>query len=127
MDPRKVASIMHMLKLTNTTKVLGIVGFYRSLFRDFVTKLALIFKFLKKDEEFNWTKTYSKALKWMKSSMTCLSVLIVSNCTLEFHVHTNTSNLDNTIDCPIYCASELMASAKNNYMTTKKEALAMIT
>jgi hypothetical protein len=27
-DPRKVTSIMHMLKLMNAKKVLGIVGFY---------------------------------------------------------------------------------------------------
>jgi len=115
-----------MLKLTNVTKVLGIVGFYRRHFRHFVNKLAFIFKFLKNDEKFNWTKTYSKALKWMTSSMTRLSILNVPNWKLESHVHTNTSNLDNTIDYPIYYANELMTSAKNNYMTTKKETLAMI-
>jgi len=73
-DPRKVTSIMHMLKLMNATKVLGIVGFYQRHFRDFVNKLALMCKFLNKDEMFNWTKAYSKALKWLKSSMTCLSI-----------------------------------------------------
>jgi len=40
--------------------------------------------------------------------------LIVPNWKLECHVHINTSNLDNTIDCPIYYASELMTSAKKN-------------
>jgi hypothetical protein len=73
-DPRKVTSIMHMLKLMNATKVLGIVGFYQRHFRDFVNKLALMCKFLNKDEMFNWTKAYSKALKWLKSSMICLSI-----------------------------------------------------
>jgi hypothetical protein len=38
----------------------------------------------------------------------------------------NTSNLDNTINCPIYYASELLVSAKKNSITTKKEALAMV-
>ncbi len=35
-------------------------------------------------------------------------------------------NPNNTIDIPIYYASRLMNSAKKNYATTKKEALAMI-
>lgn len=73
-DPSIVTSIMHMLKLMSTMKVLGIFGFNQRHFQDFVNKFALICKFLKKDEMFNWTKAYSKALKWMKSSMTCLLV-----------------------------------------------------
>lgn len=117
---------MHMLKLMSTMKVLGIIRFYQRHFQDFVHKLALICEFLKKDEMFNWTKGYSKTLKWMKSSMTCLSIWLYQNWKLEFHVHINTSNLDNTIDCPIYYESELLTSAKKNYTTIKKEALAMI-
>jgi len=91
---------------------------------------------LKKDEEFKWMDACAKSWEWMKSSMTCLLVLIVPNWNFEFHVHTNVSNfalavmlgqnLDNTIDKPIFYASRLMNSAKKNYITIEKEALAMI-
>jgi hypothetical protein len=35
-------------------------------------------------------------------------------------------NLDNTIDRPIYYASQLMNNIEKNYTTTKKKALTMI-
>jgi hypothetical protein len=72
----------------------------------------------------------------MKTSMTCLSVLIAPNWNVEFHVHTNASNsalgvmfkqnLNNIINKPIYYASRLMNNVKKNYSTIEKEALAMI-
>jgi hypothetical protein len=72
----------------------------------------------------------------MKTSMTCLPILMVPNWKIEFHVHTNASNfvlgvmlsqnLDNTIDRPIYYANRLMNNAKNINTTTRKEVLVMI-
>ncbi len=35
-------------------------------------------------------------------------------------------NFDNTIDRPIYYASQLMSNVEKNYFATKKEALIMI-
>jgi hypothetical protein len=62
--------------------------------------------------------------------MTCLPILIVPDCKLEFHVHPNASNfalgsmlnqnLDKTIDKPIYYASRLMNNVEKNYTTTLK-------
>jgi hypothetical protein len=34
-------------------------------------------KLLKKDEEFKWIDAFAKSWEWMKSSMTCLPILIV--------------------------------------------------
>jgi hypothetical protein len=58
----------------------------------------------------------------MKTSMTCLHVLILPNWKLKFHVHINASkfaigamlnqNLDKTIDEPIFYTIRLMNSAK---------------
>jgi hypothetical protein len=72
----------------------------------------------------------------MKTSMTCLPVLIVPNWNVEFHVHTNASNFalvvmlgknpNNTIDKPIYYVDKLMNSVERNCSTIEKEALAMI-
>ncbi len=91
---------------------------------------------LKEDEEFKWTENCTKSWEWMKTSMTCLLVLMVLNYKMKFHVHTNASNFvlgvmlgqnpNNTIDIPIYYASRLMNIVENNYITTKKEALANI-
>ncbi len=89
-------------------------------------------KLLKKDEEFKWIDAFAKSWEWMKSSMTCLPILIVPNQNFEFHVHIDVSNfvlkvmlekkLDNTIDKPIYYAIILTNNAKKNYTTTEKEA-----
>ncbi len=72
----------------------------------------------------------------MKTSMTCLPMLMVPNYKIKFHVHTNDSkkilgvmlgqNPDNTIDIPIYYVSRLMNIVGNNYTTTEKESLANI-
>jgi len=58
------------------------------------------------------------------------------NWTKEFHVHTHalaiaieailTQGWDNKVDLPIYYASRLLNQAKRNYITTKKEVVAMI-
>jgi len=49
-------------------------------------------KLLKKDEKFKWTKACNKSWEWMKTSMTCLAMLMVPNWKIEFQVHTNASN-----------------------------------
>jgi hypothetical protein len=62
-----------------------------------------------------------------------LLVLIVPNWTKEFHVHIDASNWNDvssksndTINKPIYYASQLMTEAGKNYSTTKKEAFTLI-
>jgi hypothetical protein len=72
----------------------------------------------------------------MKTSLTTLLVFNIPNWTKEFHVHTNALNYaigtmvvqnpNNTIDKPIYYASQLMIGANKNYSTIKKEDLVMI-
>lgn len=51
-----------------------------------------MYKLLKKDESFNWTKACTRTFEWMKSSMTTLPILIVPKWKLEFNVHTDTSD-----------------------------------
>jgi hypothetical protein len=117
-------------------RFLGVTHFYRRYFQDFASKTTTMCKLLKKDEEFKLTDACAKAWEWMKTSMTCLPILIIPNQNFEFHVHTNASNfslrvmlgqnLDNTIYKPIYYANKLMNNAKKNYTTTEKETLTMI-
>jgi hypothetical protein len=72
---------------------------------------------------------------WMKTSMTCLHVLIVLNQNVEFHVHINASNFslsvmlqqnpDNIINKSIYYISRLMNSVIRSYSTTNVTTLAL--
>jgi hypothetical protein len=132
-DPRKLSTITTMPTPINTIEIkrfLGVACFYRQYFKDFASKTTPMCKLLKKNEEFKWDDAYNKSWEWMKASMTCLPILIVPNWNVEFHVHTNASNLalgvtlgknpDNIIDKLIYYASRLMNNAETNYSTTKR-------
>jgi hypothetical protein len=138
-DPRKIMAILNMLMSRNVIEIkwlLVTAGFYQRYLQDFVSKTTPMCKLLKKDETFDWTNSCTKALQWMKSSMTCFLVSIVPNWRLEFHMHIDVSNFaltimlgpnsNNKIYRPIYYARWLMSSIKRNYTTTEKEALAMI-
>jgi hypothetical protein len=88
-------------------------------------------KLLKKDQKNLWIKACAKSWEWMKASMACLLVLIIPNLKLEFHVHTNASNIalgamlnqnpNKTIDRPIDYASRLMNSAKKTIQLLKNK------
>jgi hypothetical protein len=49
-------------------------------------------KLFKKHETFNWDDACNNSWEWMKTSITCLHVLIVPNWNVEFHVHIDASN-----------------------------------
>jgi hypothetical protein len=62
--------------------------------------------------------------------------MIAPRWDLEFHIHTDASNLGfgamlplnptRKCDQPIVCTSQLLNNAKKNYTTPKREALAMV-
>ncbi len=117
-DPRKMMAIVNMLRSRNVIEIkrlLGATRFYQRYLQDFASKTTPMCKLLKKDETFDQTNSCTKALQWMKLSMTCFLVSIVPNWKLEFHMHIDVSNFalttmlgqnsDNMIDCPIYYAS----------------------
>jgi hypothetical protein len=81
-----------LVNVTQTKRFVGVAGFYRHYFRNFASKAKPMCKLLRKDEEFKWTKTCNKSKEWMKTSMTCLLMLMVPNWKIKFHVHTNASN-----------------------------------
>jgi hypothetical protein len=91
---------------------------------------------LLKDIHYWWDETYEKSFQYMKTTLITLLVLIVPNWKKKFHVHIDasnyvigvmlTQNLDDTIDKPIYYASQLMIRIENNYSTIEKKTLAMI-
>jgi hypothetical protein len=81
-DPRKITTITATPIPTNPTKIkwiLGVVGFYQCYFKILLVKQTPMCKLLKKDEEFKWIDAFAKSWEWMKSSMTCLPILIVPN------------------------------------------------
>jgi len=81
-DPKKIIAITKMpipIKLIEINRFLGIVGFYQHYFQKFANKIVPMCKLVKKDEEFKWTEAYNKSWEWMKTPMTCLPMLKVSN------------------------------------------------
>jgi hypothetical protein len=90
-DPCKITTIIAMLALMEIKQFLVTTSFYRHSFRNFANKVTPQCKLLKKDEEFLWTKACAKSWEWMKTSMTCLCVLIVPDWKLEFHMHIDAS------------------------------------
>jgi hypothetical protein len=90
---------------------------------------------LLKDTWYWWDEACEKSTQSMKTTLIMLLLLIILDWTRKFH-DTNASNyvirtmlvqnLDNTIDEPIYYASQLMIEVEKNYSTIEKETFAMI-
>ncbi len=94
-----------------------------------------IIKLLRKTKMFAWIAKCQKLWEAIKQRYLDAPILITLKWDMEFHIHTNASNLaigvmlaQNPIekcDQPIAYASRLLNNAEKNYITTKKEAIAM--
>ena len=98
--------------------------------------MAPITKLLRKTENFKWTPECQAAFDVIKAKYTDAPILIAPNWDLEFHVHTDASDIavgamlgqnhNGKHDQPISYANRLLNNAKRNYTTTEREALAMV-
>ena len=90
----------------------------------------------RKGEAFDWTTECKNAYQYIKTQYQNAPILIGVDWTLEFHVHTDASDIavgamlaqnpTGKTDQPIAYASRLLSKAEKNYTTTEKEALAMV-
>ena len=95
-----------------------------------------ITRLTRKGEAFNWTTECEQAYQYIKTRYHNAPILIGVDWKLEFHVHTDASDIavgamlaqnpTSKTDQPIAYASRLLSKAEKNYTTTKKEALAMV-
>ncbi len=110
--------------------------FYKCFIRNFASIMARINKLFKKIEIFEWTAKCQTTQEDIKNWYIQAPILISPNGELEFHVHTNASQLVvgailvqnpiGKIDQLVMYSSRLFNSAERNYITTKREALAMV-
>jgi hypothetical protein len=98
--------------------------------------MAPITLLTRKDEPFTWTTECNQAFTEIKKRYVNAPILIAVNWKLEFHIHTDASDIavgamlaqnpTGKIDLPIVYASRLLRRAAKNYTTTEREALAMV-
>ncbi len=136
---KKIQAIMNVLVPTNPQQIQvfnGMTQFYKCFIKNFAFIIVLITKLMKKTKPFIWTTKCQKTWDQIKQKYTEATILITPNWQLEFHVHIDASLLaigallaQNPIskyDQPIVYAFRLLNKAKHDYITTEREALAMV-
>ena len=93
-------------------------------------------RLLKKETKFQWIDEWQDSLDKMKSNMDDVPILVFPDCKKEFHVHVDASFVllgvvltqpwEADIDNPISFAGIKISTVENNYITAKREGLAMV-
>ena len=137
--PKKIQAVINLPRSKKPEDIQvfnGIAQFNRTFIKDFAFIMAPITKLLQKTEDFKWTPECQAAFDIIKATYTDAPILIAPKWDLEFHVHTDASDIavdamlgqnhNGKHDQPISYASCLLNSAERNYTTTEREALAMV-
>ena len=72
---------------------LGHVGYYRCFIENFTKIVALMFKMLTKDVEFQWTESFQSAFEVLKSKLSVAPILRGIDWSLPLHISTDASDL----------------------------------
>ncbi|XP_020097810.1 uncharacterized protein LOC109716676 [Ananas comosus] len=95
MDQRKVRAISKCETPTTVSELwpfLGLVNYYRRFIVDFPARAIPLTDLLKKNYSWVWTSQCAEAFKDLKRAETKNSVLLLSNCSHTFEVHTDASD-----------------------------------
>lgn len=136
--PERIIAINEMPAPQNVTQLksfLGMINYYGHFLPNLATILAPLYKLLRKNEEWSWTKecqqTFNKAKELLKSS----KVLTHYSTEHPIRVSADASGtglgavLSHVIDGqerPVYYASRSLAPAETKYSQLDKEGLAII-
>nr|GFD11371.1 reverse transcriptase domain-containing protein [Tanacetum cinerariifolium] len=114
---------------------LGYAGFYRRFIKDFSKISRPMTHLLEKNSPFIFSNDCIQAFRTLKENLTEAPILIASNWDQPFELMCDASNyavsaiLGQRVEKhfrPIHYASKTKTQAETNYMTTKKEMLAVV-
>ncbi|KAL3680880.1 hypothetical protein R1sor_023836 [Riccia sorocarpa] len=139
MDQGKVEKIRKQPAPTNRKelqRVMGMANFYRRYILNYVVLAASVNALNKENVVFKWTPQCQEAFDLLKEKLSQGPILRPPKWNMIFHVHTDASGVavgavlaqpqDPKIDLPIYFASRTLNNSEKDYITTEREALAMV-
>ena len=135
----KVKVILALTAPTNVQEIrgfLGCVGYYRRFIKDYARKALLLTELLKKEEEFSWIPARQSTFEELKLTLSRAPILSPPDWTKDFHITLDASGWclkailwqfdDSNRESLVYYASRQMSPAEKKYITTEREALAVI-
>ena len=138
-DPSKVDSIIHWPTPTNKSEVrsiLGLLGYYRKFIPEFAAKASPLTKLTRKNAKFSWTTECQQAFQELKDCLTRSPILALPKQKGMFVLDTDASMLglggvlsqiQDGDEKVIAYASRKLNPAQQQYCTTKRELLAVVT
>nr|GEW28535.1 reverse transcriptase domain-containing protein [Tanacetum cinerariifolium] len=130
-----IAKLPHPTTVKGIRSFLSHAGFYRRFIQDFSKIARPMTRLLEKDTPFFFSKEYVEAFQRLKRKLTEASILIAPDWDLPFELMCDASDFAIGVvleQCqekhfrPIHYASKTMTRAESNYITTKKEMLAVV-
>ena len=138
-DPKKIEALVNMPPPKNVKAIQtfnGLAQFNRCFITDYAGIMEPITRLTRKGEAFDWTTECKNAYQYIKTRYQNAPILIGVDWKLEFHIHTDASNIavgamlaqnpTGETNQPIAYALRLLNKVEKNYTTTEKEALAMV-
>ncbi len=137
-DPAKVTAVQNFLAPKDTTtlrRFLGLSGYYRRFICGYAQLACPLFRLLKQNERFLWTKDHQDALDHLKEALTSAPILQFPAPSQPYILETDASGLglgavllqelQSHKPLPIAYASRTLSKHERNYSATELEALAV--
>lgn len=138
-DPSKIEAVKNWPTPNSKTEVrsiLGLLGYYRKFIPDFAERAKPLTKLTRKRAKFSWDNDCDKSLADLKQCLIQAPILAFPNETGIFILDTDASQygiggvlsqMQNDQEVVIAFASKTLNSAQQQYCTTKRELLAVVT